>query len=189
MSSRPSWATPLRLLHQGLDARNIAQSELNDGQGEEILRIGRIKRESLLKQVKRPVRIPRQRQGALMAERRGGLPRRPLGLFTLGARDLGEDLGGERAVLRFELLDGPPSRPRIPGIKRKDRLGDQSLDAVALLEREAIAVLLRAGHHLPGNQDGNLLGNHPALPLVPAHCPPQDEGEQTEEHSQERCDR
>src|SRR5680860_1156369 len=105
-----------RLLDQSLDARNIAQPELNEGQGEEVFRIGRVKLEGLLKQAKRPLRVSWQRQGALMAERRGGLPRRALGLSTLGGRDLGEDLVGERVVPGLEPPDGPPPPPRLRGI-------------------------------------------------------------------------
>ena len=103
----------------------IAEPELDEGEREEIFRIGGIDLEGALKQVKRLVRVLGQSQRALMAQRRGGLPRGAPGLGLFGARHLGEDLGGGRAVPRFEPPDRPPGLPRILAIERQHRVGNQ----------------------------------------------------------------
>ena len=93
-----------------------------------------------------------------MAERGGGAPRGTLGVGTLCLGNFGQDLRGERTVPRFELGDRPPRRPGVPRIEGADSLGDQRLDAVALLQREPVAILLRAARQLAGDQRGDALG-------------------------------
>ena len=160
-----------RLFHQGLDARNVAEPELDKGERQEIFRIVGIDFESPLKQVKRALRVRRQNERALMAQRRGGLARGTLGLGALGLRHLGEDLGGGRAVPRFELGDRPPRRPGVRRIEREHGLGDQGLDAVALFQREAVAILLRTGSPSCRRCDGDLLGHRPVSAPGPCAAP------------------
>ena len=69
-------------------------------------------------------------------------------------------------ISRLERLDRPPSGPALLLAERKHRLADQRLDAVALLERQPVAILGRAGDHLAGDHDGDLLGVDPVLLLV-----------------------
>ena len=78
-------AAAARLLDQGLDARNVAQPELDESQRQEIFRIVGIELESLLEQPQRRFRVGRQDERALMAQRRGGLARRTPSLGALGS--------------------------------------------------------------------------------------------------------
>ena len=160
-----------RRLDQRLNARNVAQPEPDESQGQEILRIGRIELEGLLEQIKRRLRVLREREGALMAKRGGGLRGRTLGLGALFPRNFGEEPDGGRAVPGFELGDGAPRGPRVLGIEREHGFRDQRPDAVALLQREAVALLLRAAGHLAGNKVGDLLGRQPNFRSVLAQRP------------------
>ena len=112
----------------------------------------------LAEEVERFARVSRKRQGALMAERGRGLARGLLRLGAFGARDGGEDFGGRFRLGNAEPRYGAACDPRVLGGKGEHRFSHQPLDAVALFEREAVAVPPAACHHLARNLHGDLLG-------------------------------
>ena len=139
--------------------------------------------------MQRPLRVRGQNERALMAERGGGLARRTLGLGALCLRNLGQDLRGERAVPRFELGDRPPRRLGVPRIEREHGLGDQRLDAVALLQREPVAILLRAARQLAGDQRRRSARPSTGQHLVLAQRPARQRCRQAEQHDEHAKDR
>ena len=184
----PSLGEAAGLGDQRFDIGNVAEPELHHGKGEQVLCITRIKLEGLLEEGERALCIARKRERALMAKRHAGLPRGAVGLRPFRLGHIGEHIYGEGWISRLQRLDRPPSRPALLLAQRKHGLADQRLDAVALLEGQPVAILGRAGDHLAGDHDGDLLGVDPVLLLVLAQHPAQQKPADRSEHGKEQHD-
>src|SRR6185312_8775173 len=74
-------------------------------------------------------------------------------------------------------------------IERAYSFGDQRLDAVALLQRETVAILLRAARQLTGDQRGDALGRRLDPHLVLAQRPARQDRRQAEQYEKDAEDR